>query len=1135
MDALTVLTVSGSRRATKSITVGTEGWIISGYDKATYFTVEEMPVDGIKALHTALAQLVAQPQKMVIRGALKPEKRGQRVQRMKHGNAGAFVEMPRRWAMLDFDKRDVPAWCDIHDDPEAAVEWMIYEYLPPEFHDVSCVWKLSSSAGAPGAGNVLSAHVWIWLDRPLSSEELREYFKANAPKKVDVSVCSTVQPHYTAAPIFTNSRDPLPRRMGLMERERDEVCLPPIDFAELKVTAKAAGAGWGLLQDAVGFEEKLALVGDGDGLCGFHEPIRDAVMAYVRRARVTMVDSEALKRRIRQQIAAAPKGPGRDVSGYMSDYYLDASIEGAIRRKNSSLIATDEQRIERHTLEQAGRLIGQAVDEFANSFEDSLDLFDSKTAPVRAINVDVGGGKTRTTLETLARRVDPQRTRVHYYVPTHMTAAEVAADYPGEARIYRGRTEWRGNKRIARVAEDGTPMCMPDRQEVADRFEDAGLSVWEHVCQTCPHLGSCGWSRQQQDKRPGMIVMPVNYAFEPMAKRAAIQVFDERMAEAAMRDAHVTVGSLAMQPNVPMRQGRGIDHDATADLIAARQKLLAALDEGGRTVSLQALRDAGIDAGTAKRAQAIEHQRADAIAAALSPTMTPDALDAAIQAFPHGDARRHAQLWRMIGEQIDMPDRDRVYGVRRRVVTTRDGDPEDRILMRWTAEVEGSDIPTLIIDATLDEAITRRFFPALGEVDRIAIEMPHAEIVQVADRAVSMRQLAPRKSDTPDEQRKKAGRIEGVARALEVLAAGEEEIGFFSYKATVEAARLPDNVVAGNFNGTRGSNRWQNVSRAVIAGRTLPSEDDVELQAEAIWWKDADVSIQCGQKYGDALAQFEMANGMYEPTERVAHPDPLVERVRWQCCEAELIQTIGRMRGTRRTADNPVLIVLATNVPLPLRVSRLIDYEALIPSRFAVMAARGVIFETGKEASEAYPDLWPTAQSLRDALRGIHSVESLYDYIFIQRSHAVEFRFQPPGARQKYRRARYIPALVADPRQWLEQHLSAPMARVLVEEPDPHTPSVMHDGGHDLDQGRPSGYEPETLPAGLLTDALCEQARRLQRACGWSQDEFAQQLGLARPTLANALGGRYALGQEAMARLDWMLKNPPPTLQASLF
>jgi hypothetical protein len=60
-------------------------------------------------------------------------------------------------------------------------------------------------------------------------------------------------------------------------------------------------------------------------------------------------------------------------------------------------------------------------------------------------------------------------------------------------------------------------------------------------------------------------------------------------------------------------------------------------------------------------------------------------------------------------------------------------------------------------------------------------------------------------------------------------------------------------------------------------------------------------------------------------------------------------------------------------------------------------------------------------------------------------------------------------------------------------------------------------------------------ARCLQRACGWSPDEFAQQLGLARPTLANALGGRYALGQEAMARLDWMLKNPPPTLQASLF
>ncbi len=77
-----------------------------------------------------------------------------------------------------------------------------------------------------------------------------------------------------------------------------------------------------------GFENKLKLVGDGEGLDGFHMPLRDAVASYVSGKYKWEIDFEWLKERLRETIHKAPKKQDRekDIPFYTSDDYFENNI-----------------------------------------------------------------------------------------------------------------------------------------------------------------------------------------------------------------------------------------------------------------------------------------------------------------------------------------------------------------------------------------------------------------------------------------------------------------------------------------------------------------------------------------------------------------------------------------------------------------------------------------------------------------------------------------------------------------------------------------------------------------------------------------------------------------------------------------
>lgn len=1012
------------------------------FQAGRFFRHREAQVEDIYSLARVIEEISTDRRAFVIRGRIKPEKVDQKlVRRRIHRDEAAFDPCPRPWIMLDFDAIELPPGHDLVDDPEAAVEWMIHEYLPEVFHDVTCWWQLSASAGVRDQ-TTISAHVWYWLDHEIGDEELRAWAKVHAPA-VDTALFNPVQMHYTAAPIFENAVDPLPRRQGLMERERDEVAFPEVDLAHLKHQLVEVQKAVGVVVTGRTFEDRLAQMGDGPGRLRFHAPIRDAIMAYVRETKVAVADMQALKTRVRDAIQTAPKAPGRDVRDYLSDQYLDASIQGAIRRKASAFIegASHGQDDETVDLDSAESYLKGAIDAF-------LKAAAAGGPVVHAIGAELGLGKTEVVLRQIAEMVDLDQVRVHYYVPQHRLADAVAERFNAmspehEARIWKGRS---------RIEEDGTgataldcaPMCFDDVREKADAYQRAGVSVAEHFCPTCPHVGSCGWSRQMEDKGPGLVLLPIQYAFEASADRAHIQIFDESFWQASTHEASVALTSLPMQESVPARGQRGTDMAAGADLADARAKLRKAFDLADDIPTIAQLREAGITVETAKRAKAVEHQRADSITRRFQPTMSATTLQRLWEGFQHRDARRWARAWQMIEVQLDL-GRDRLHGFRRVRAVDDAGDPKELLFLHWSRDLKAQDKPSLVLDATVDERILRRFFPRLDKVERIRVAAKHAHVVQITDRVVSKTMLAPvPERDDEAELRRKRNRVRELARIMEVVASGRKEVGLFTYQVTEEElqVQLPDNVLTAHFNNFRGLDRWKDAEAIVVAGRPQPSEAEVERIAEGVFYKSPE-QIEAGAgRYGQTLRRYQLLGEVVE-VETDAHPDPLVEAIRWQITEAELVQAVGRARAIRRTENDPVLVVLLTSVPIPIPVDQVTTWVELVPNRFEVMAARGAALEHPADAARAFPDLFATAKSFCHA-RARTPPFPYRDSLIGKRGSPRRATYQLAGQGQKLHSVEYDPEIIPDIRAWLEVRLGVDIVR-LVEE-GIEAPAPLEDG-----------------------------------------------------------------------------------------
>jgi len=168
---------------------------------------------------------------------------------------------------------------------------------------------------------------------------------------------------------------------------------------------------------------------------------------------------------------------------------------------------------------------------------------------------------------------------------------------------------------------------------------------------------------------------------------------------------------------------------------------------------------------------------------------------------------------------------------------------------------------------------------------------------------------------------------------------------------------------------------------------------------------------------------IRIADGKGVAAEHCRHPDPVAEALRWQACEANLIQAIGRLRALRRKAERPFFLDIVSDVPLPITVDVVTPWERARPGRWADMAGDGVLLSSPADVQAAFPDLAPTREAARWVVEGLTlgvtsirelSIDVTPDVAAV--TYKRRGRFMPAGAF-------LLPNAPGDLRHWLGERL----------------------------------------------------------------------------------------------------------------
>jgi hypothetical protein len=883
-DRFTLLTTLNKEWATKGFYLDPQTGEIAviGYGSATYFRFREGRFTDIYRMAYILARLERAKTSFIVRGEPVPGTNLQRATRRSRPGAATLRPVARDWGCVDLDKIPCPPGLD-PDDRERARDYLIASYLPPEFHDVTLWFQWSSSQGVPLKGKsreLLSAHVWVKFDRPIPDVELQRWARAQnagGPVYIDFRTFVTVQPNYTASPLFGKGLDdplPPPLRSGLVQGSKDVVALvlpareearartkrPRSSAKEKPATDEAGQEDAGQEAEAEqedaeqeqraytggGFEGYLALLGDGPGLAGFQEPILKAIASYVWEHGADGTDREALKARLREAIAAAPRGPGRsegDIKRYLSDRFLDDKIDWTLARESEARAAAGAgptfpdtgvslEEGERRSREAVARFMARVkwqdeepeTEGFAGVTDADIDDLFAPTA--LALVQTLGSGKTLTAIEAIA--LAPAGARVNFLAPDHALGAELLARITQAAGDRHRVTQvfGRGMKHPS-----GEPMCQ--EHKLAAAVSRLGYSVQSTLCKSktavCPHFDGCLYQRQRADRnKPGIYIGP--HAYLGMTEersplgRAHLTIIDEDPTGALIRDWSLPLDAIS------------------ADDLRGLSEADHANAERWSRLARELLLGAGTNELMAQQCRTMEIHWYDQIKKLpITPDMPRAAKEALLEAAAAAAAAtlagRVARFWGLLGEVIGGSELLRPFRVYEAM--TRAGLKEKRVAMSWSLDpkIKG---PVILLDGTANDEILRRFWSDIA-IERIDIKAEHYHAIQITDRAVSKTMLA-YDGEKPEEQNRSRNNRAKLAQIGEVVGAlVDGRVPVFTYKNAAKALREEhpelvdagvevgferhDGEWAGHLGNVRGLDRWRDAPAAIIAGRLVPGHE----------------------------------------------------------------------------------------------------------------------------------------------------------------------------------------------------------------------------------------------------------------------------------------------------------------------
>jgi putative DNA primase/helicase len=766
----------------------------------------------------------------------------------------------------------------------------------------------------------------------------------------------------------------------------------------------------------------------------------------------------------RRAVPIWPRATRRHDKGDFADLLLEAGPE-AVRRRFAEALDTQGRTHVRNGLPvaEARRKLAELTSSTVAGLLAAPWDRDDETAPPPAalIAASLGLGKTETALAEALLLIGAGRGPVVISTPTHKLNAELvqrARDLAARMGNVAGltRIEMHLGREAIDPAGDGEARMCFDLEAVRE-VQEAGLDAQGHVCERregrtvvarCPHFGSCAYQAQRQRQADLILVShaALGHTRPSEIGDPTLLVIDERPTDALLRGVDgrwIVLGDADLAPVPGNRSGlRAAAWEADRrELVEARRKLAdlaARAPLGGlRRADLEAV---GIDAEMARKAagQTLALVAGDD---ELMPGMDPARRREILQRLAGNRQRlREGTLWREVAAFLERPDQAPEAGRILRVEARADDGAAFLAwrIVRLAPIAKGWRAPTLLLDATArpeDRPVLRATFPGLRDDlgGEVIAATPHLRVTVITGRKVSKAALGA----SPKLHRELAAWTAAKLRELDARThVGAEPgrallIGNAALEAKLEAdgLRLP-RVDHGHFNALRGRDAWRDCRLAVIAGRTAPPPQAVELIAGAISGRACEVRVEAGAWYARETAPLVIGGEVVGETPRDRHPDPLAEAIRWQACEAELLQAAGRLRAVGRNADRPADLALI-GCPLPdgLEVDAVEAWQAPGPVE-TMLALGGVAPLSAPAAAACFPEIFPSADAAEAALaRAGGSRHSLMEALSKEMSGtspprgATAYRYRQAGPGRRPVLALVDPAACPDPRAWLAARL----------------------------------------------------------------------------------------------------------------
>lgn len=805
----------------------------------------------------------------------------------------------------------------------------------------------------------------------------------------------------------------------------------------------------------------------------------------VREARITW-------RKAGADIAVAlPWQDRRQDKSDFNDLIRQQGISGVLARLLPYAPAPKRQSNPRKSVNEARQRVDVGVVDFfkvAGSFDPELATAEGLPIPVHGVRVGVGIGKSHAARQhsvDLIRQIRAAggKRNVAIAVPTHRLGSEQAELLNALPAVRAGKLRvavWRGRNAPDPDHADFSNRLVPEDEkarmcgnlEAVFEAQGHGLNVDQTACRRvvkegdgekivhqCALFEACAYQAQRA-KRADIWIVPHEMLFteKPTALGdLAAVVVDESPWQAGLE------GVTGLGDRMPLDVLRGGDRqpgDAQSpDWHVLQHHRLRALDALDAMTEGAVYRDAmaadGLTTEDAREARAFALKRIEdpKIYPGMSRARRAELLK---QADGNKARLQEARFWRAMEALLGPEGPENSGWAELRTVQNLEG-PCKVVRLRGRKPIrKGWLVPTLLIDALLSPDLVRPFWPQIELTVDVQAEAPHQRIRQVIDRSYSksrLEPLNPEKAEADPEEARRRIRNLREARAIICHEARQYPSGrvlVVAQKGVKEAMQalgpLPRNIELAHHNAVAGRDEWGDVEALIVLGRTAPSPSAVERLAAALTGIEPPALPAW---YPITPKARETIDGAPMAAEADAHPDPVCEAIRWEICEGELVQIIGRGRGVNRKADRPLDVLVMTDCPLPLPIHEAIGHADLEPNLAdRMLGETGFAFTTPRHAAAACPSIWATWEAAkkalaREAAKGGQKGTNPYKYLYIGECPLlVRVDYQRAGERQSAAFAHFDPLMVADPEVTLTS-LLGPLAwcRTTIANPELNPPN----------------------------------------------------------------------------------------------